>query len=75
MSIGIFIRSLATWSQEVLKRVDYICEICGGSAEHAHHIEPKKLQPFLALDPDNGLAVCKNVIMKKDIIKSVLQGK
>lgn len=45
--------------------MDYICEICGGSAEHAHHIESKKLQPFLALDPDNGLAVCKKCHYEK----------
>jgi hypothetical protein len=51
---------LSTWSQEVLNRADYICEICGAEAEHAHHIQPKKLEPGLALDPDNGLALCKN---------------
>lgn len=50
---------LSIWSQEVLSRANYICEICGGSAEHAHHIQPKKLEPFFALDPENGLALCK----------------
>lgn len=50
---------LKLWSQEVLKRANYTCEICGESAEHAHHIQPKKLVPGLALDPENGLALCK----------------
>lgn len=50
---------LAVWSKEVLERAKYKCEICGKKAEHAHHIQPKKLEPGLALDPDNGLAVCE----------------
>lgn len=52
-------QELSVWSKEVLKRSNYKCEICGNKAEHAHHIQPKKLEPGLALDPDNGLAVCK----------------
>jgi 5-methylcytosine-specific restriction endonuclease McrA len=56
---------LSIWSQEVLKRADYKCEICGESSEHAHHIQPKKLEPGLALDPDNGLAVCKKCHYEK----------
>lgn len=52
-------RELKIWSKEVLKRADYRCEICGGVAEHSHHIQPKKLEPGLALDPYNGVAVCK----------------
>ena len=51
---------LSVWSQEVLKRANYKCEICEEPAEHAHHIQPKKLEPGLALDPENGLALCKN---------------
>lgn len=50
---------LHIWSMEVIKRANNTCEICGDIAEHAHHIQPKKLSPFLALDPDNGIAVCK----------------
>jgi len=49
---------LNTWSKEVLKRADYKCEYCGEKAEHAHHVRPKKLEPGLALDPDNGVACC-----------------
>lgn len=50
---------IQTWAKEVLSRSNYACEICGEPAEHAHHIQPKKLEPGLALDPDNGLALCK----------------
>ena len=53
-------QELSIWSKEVLKRAKNKCEICGKKAEHAHHIEPKKLVPGLALDPENGLALCKN---------------
>jgi 5-methylcytosine-specific restriction endonuclease McrA len=49
---------LRVWSDEVLKRADYKCEYCGEIAVHAHHIESKKLKPFFALDPDNGVACC-----------------
>jgi len=51
---------LQIWSQEVLKRADLKCEICGESAEHAHHIQPRKLEPGLALDPENGIALCRD---------------
>lgn len=50
--------AIGVWSKEVLKRANYKCEYCGEKAKHAHHIEPKKLAPGLALDPENGLACC-----------------
>lgn len=50
---------LSIWSSEVLKRVNYFCEICGEKAEHAHHIIPKKEIDLYILDPDNGMACCK----------------
>ena len=50
---------LNIWSKEVLKRADYLCEYCNEPAEHAHHIQPKKLEPFFSLDPDNGIACCE----------------
>lgn len=50
---------LRVWSQEVFKRHDFLCEYCGRKATQAHHIQPKKLQPFFALDPDNGVACCE----------------
>lgn len=51
---------LSIWSKEVIKRAEGVCEYCGASAEHAHHIQPKKLEPFYALDPINGVACCKS---------------
>jgi hypothetical protein len=50
---------LKIWSKEVLKRANYICEVCGEKAVSSHHEQPKKLQPFHVLDPDNGVALCK----------------
>lgn len=42
----------------VLERDNYICQYCGRKATHVHHIRPKKLEPFFALDPDYGLSCC-----------------
>jgi len=49
---------LKIWREEVLKNSDYLCEYCWEIATIAHHIKPKKLEPFLALDPENGIACC-----------------
>jgi len=51
---------LRVWSKEVLDRANYRCEYCGEKATIAHHINPKKLEPVYALDPDNGIACCKH---------------
>jgi len=53
------ISDLRIWSNEVLRKNDYKCIYCGKRAEVAHHIIPKKINPYLALDPDNGIACCK----------------
>lgn len=53
------IPELKSWANEVLARANHTCEYCGGLATTGHHIKPKKLEPGLALDPDNGLAVCQ----------------
>ncbi len=50
---------LKIWRLEVLRRANYRCIYCNNKAEIAHHIKPKKLEPFFALDPDNGVACCK----------------
>jgi len=50
---------LQIWRAEVLKRVNYKCEYCGEQATDAHHERPKKLEPFFSLDPDYGIACCK----------------
>jgi len=48
-----------TWREEVFRLDEGLCIYCGQLAEHCHHIEPQKLQPGLALDPANGISVCK----------------
>jgi len=48
-----------TWREEVFRLDEGLCIYCGEKAEHCHHIEPQKLQPGLALDPANGISVCK----------------
>lgn len=50
---------ISIWRLEVLKRSDFKCEYCGKAATDAHHIKPKKLEPFFALDPDYGIACCE----------------
>lgn len=51
---------LNIWRGEVLKKSNYKCEYCGEKATIAHHIQPKKLEPFFALDLDNGIACCED---------------
>lgn len=51
---------LRVWAKQVLSIHNYVCEYCGKKATTAHHIEPKKLQPFYALDPANGVACCSD---------------
>ncbi len=54
-----------TYREEVLERSNYKCEYCGDKAEHVHHIKPQKLEPFFSLDPDYGIACCKNCHYEK----------
>jgi uncharacterized protein with PIN domain len=57
----------ATWRNEVLtrQRNDTLscynhCEICNSEKDlHVHHEKPQKTHPHLALDPDNGIILCK----------------
>jgi len=55
---------LKVWAKEVLYRGTNTCAFCGEYASIAHHIEPKKLAPYKALDPDNGLACCETCHFK-----------
>jgi len=54
----------SVWRLEVLTRADFKCEYCGNQATHAHHIRPQKLEPFFTLDPDFGLACCRDCHFK-----------
>ncbi len=53
------------WRREVMIRAGYKCEYCGNRATDAHHIKPKILEPFFALDPDYGLACCEECHYKR----------
>lgn len=48
-----------SYRKEVLQRADNKCEYCGKPAVHVHHSRPQKLEPFFSLDPDFGVACCK----------------
>jgi hypothetical protein len=52
-------QELREWSVEVRQRANFKCEICGNPATESHHIIPKIVNAFSALDPDNGISVCK----------------
>lgn len=48
------------WREEVLKRANHKCEICGSEDNlNAHHIQSATLNPMLANDVDNGICVCE----------------
>ena len=49
------------WRKVVLEQDNYECQICGSKKDlHCHHIIPIKIEPMFALDPDNGIVLCKN---------------
>lgn len=51
---------LAIWSKHVISR-DKECLYCGSTKRlQAHHINPKSTHPKEALDPANGITVCKD---------------
>ncbi len=53
------------WRQEVLRRDNYKCIYCDSKDKlHAHHVKPKKTDPFFVLDPENGITVCEDCHFK-----------
>ena len=49
------------WHEEVFKRDNYTCQECGSKKQlHAHHIIPVRCCPWLAVDIDNGITLCKD---------------
>jgi len=49
-----------TWKQVVLEQDNYECQKCESKKDlHCHHIQPVKTYPHLALDPTNGIVLCK----------------
>jgi len=48
------------WKQVILEQDNYECQYCQSKKElHCHHIHPVKTHPHLALDPTNGIVLCK----------------
>jgi hypothetical protein len=48
------------WKQQVLEQDNRQCQKCGIKEDlHCHHIIPVKIEPMFALDPDNGIVLCK----------------
>ena len=49
------------WKQVVLEQDKYECQKCNSKENlHCHHINPVKTHPQLALDPTNGIVLCKD---------------
>ncbi len=48
------------WRQHILELDNNKCVYCEKEATVAHHILPQKTHPESALDPENGIAVCKS---------------
>jgi len=52
-----FLYALKTWSRLVRNQFNNLCQICGGKAEHSHHLIYLSAEPKLALNPNNGIAL------------------
>ena len=49
------------WKREVKRRDGDACRACGETINlHVHHIKPRSIYPELALELDNGIALCGN---------------
>lgn len=53
-----FRSALYFWAKAIKKINNNQCQICGESADHSHHIFPKAKYPQLALNLNNGIALC-----------------
>jgi len=65
---------LGTWRKRVLERDDHQCRRCGCSDHRvltAHHLKPRNRHPELALDIENGIALCENCHKIEHIVKPV----
>jgi len=54
-----FVYGINNWSKAIKKRDNETCQICDKPADHAHHIFEKSKYPGLALNLNNGIALCK----------------
>lgn len=54
-------KEINIWKQVILEQDNYECQYCQSKKElHGHHIHPVKTHPHLALDPTNGIVLCKS---------------
>lgn len=52
------------WKHTVLDKDNYECQKCGCKINlNVHHIYPEKTYPHFALDPDNGITLCRKCHM------------
>jgi 5-methylcytosine-specific restriction endonuclease McrA len=47
------------WTEIILKKHNYKCEVCGEHTEQVHHFVPKSQSKTLRLDLDNGIPICQ----------------
>lgn len=50
--------ALQSWSKTIRCLFNNKCQVCGGYAKHSHHIIHKAKYPVLALNVNNGIALC-----------------
>jgi 5-methylcytosine-specific restriction endonuclease McrA len=52
--------ALQRWTAAVMELDDYTCQLCG-TCKHldAHHIIARSQDPSKALDPANGITLCR----------------
>lgn len=54
-------RKCKAWRKEVLKKDNYMCEVCKRTKDlHAHHIIPWKKSVDLRFDVNNGMILCRS---------------
>lgn len=47
------------WRQCILKRDNFICQMCHQKGKHSHHIKTKAKRQDLIFDTNNGITLCK----------------
>jgi len=50
--------AIVAWSQQVKKRDNYQCRLCGVLAIHSHHILYQRFYPDLRYNINNGISLC-----------------
>ena len=50
--------ALMSWTKTVRKHFDNKCQVCFADSDHSHHLFQKQYYPKLALNLNNGIALC-----------------